>query len=61
VEYAGDAMEIGFNSQYLLEFLSVIHEDNVSFEFKDEQSAGLLRPQSEDGVNYRYVVMPMRI
>jgi DNA polymerase-3 subunit beta len=61
VEYAGDAIEIGFNSQYLLEFLSVIHEDNVSFEFKDEQSAGLLRPQSEDGVNYRYVVMPMRI
>lgn len=61
VDYAGDALEVGFNSQYLTDFLAVISEDKVSFEFKDEQSAGLLRPISEDGVNYRYVVMPMRI
>jgi len=61
VEYAGDVLEVGFNGQYLLEFLSVITEDRVSFEFKDEQSAGLLKPLSEDGINYRYIVMPMRI
>lgn len=61
VEYAGDAIEVGFNGQYLLDFLSVVNEDKISIEFKDEQSAGLMRPANESGLNYRYIVMPMRI
>jgi DNA polymerase III subunit beta len=61
VDYSGAPLEVGFNGQYILDFLSVINEDKVSFEFKDEQSAGLLKPVSEEGVNYRYIVMPMRI
>lgn len=61
VDYRKEAFEIGFNCQYLLDFLSVVTEDKVSFEFKDEQSAGLMRPITSDGYSYRYVVMPMRI
>jgi DNA polymerase-3 subunit beta len=55
-------VEIGFNAQYLLEFLRALSEEKVAFHFKDSQSAGELRPAGE-GVNYeyRYVVMPMRI
>jgi DNA polymerase-3 subunit beta len=62
VEYVGPTVEIGFNAQYLLEFLRVVPESQVSFHFKDAQSAGELRPAGES-VNYsfRYVVMPMRI
>jgi DNA polymerase-3 subunit beta len=61
VEYGGDAMEIGFNGQYLLDFLGVISEEKINIEFKDEQSAGMMRPLGDDGVTYRYIVMPMRI
>ena len=61
--YAGDPMVIGFNSQYLLEFLKVLGDGHVRFEFKDAQTAGQLRPDeaSDSEYKYRYVVMPMRI
>ena len=58
----GPDIEIGFNAQYLLDFLRAISQDQVAFEFKDQKSAGELRPGG-DGIadQYRYVVMPMRI
>lgn len=59
-EYKGDPVAIGFNAQYLLDFLAAAPEAPISFELKDEQSAGQLRPLA-DGLRYRYVVMPMRI
>lgn len=61
--YAGDPMMIGFNSQYLLEFLKVVGAGDVRFEFKDAQTAGQLRPDeaSDSEYRYRYIVMPMRI
>lgn len=61
--YNGDPMVIGFNSQYLLEFLKVVGAGDVRFEFKDAQSAGQLRPDEapDSEYKYRYIVMPMRI
>ena len=61
VDYNGPAVEIGFNAQYLLDFLRAISEDTATFHFKDAQSAGELRPAGEKAPNYRYVIMPMRI
>jgi DNA polymerase-3 subunit beta len=61
VEYGGPTVEIGFNAQYLLEFLRAVTDPRVAFHFKDPQSAGEMRPVSETGAQYRYVVMPMRI
>ena len=60
-EYAGDETEIGFNAAYLQDFLNVLSDGNVSFEFKDGNSQAQLRPASDDGYDYRYVVMPMRL
>jgi DNA polymerase-3 subunit beta len=61
-DYSGPDLEIGFNAQYLLDFLRVIPQDHVAFELKDQKSAGEMRPSGE-GITgqYRYVVMPMRI
>ena len=61
-EYQGPDLEIGFNAQYLLDFLRAISQDHVAFELKDQKSAGELRPAGEGITDqYRYVVMPMRI
>lgn len=63
----GPGLEIGFNAQYILDFLRVVNEDSVEFRFRDPQSAGEMRPAApEDGngngdAAYRYVIMPMRI
>lgn len=62
VEYSGPDVEIGFNAQYLLDFLRSIDQSEVEFRFKDANSAGELRPHAAAaGTVYRYVVMPMRI
>jgi DNA polymerase-3 subunit beta len=60
-EYEGDEMEIGFNAAYLQDFLNVLSDGTVAFEFKDGNSQAQLRPVSDDGYDYRYVVMPMRL
>ena len=63
-QYDGPNLEIGFNAQYLLDFLRVVTQEQVAFHLKDQKSAGELRPAG-DGASasdqYRYVVMPMRI
>lgn len=59
--YQGEPMVIGFNSQYLLEFLQAAESEEVVFCLKDDQSAGELQPQDGEQCRYRYVVMPMRI
>jgi DNA polymerase-3 subunit beta len=60
-EYAGAETDIGFNAEYMLDFLRAVSTEQVSFLFKDAHSAGELRPGGEKPDNYRYVIMPMRI
>src|SRR5262245_18021452 len=60
--YNGEGVTIGFNSQYLLDFLKAADTAEIKLEFKDAQSAGQLRPvDAADNYKYRYIVMPMRI
>jgi DNA polymerase-3 subunit beta len=61
VDYKGEEMEVGFNSQYLLDFLTAVKSENIKFEFKDENSAVLMKPADDDEVKYLYVLMPMKI
>ncbi len=61
VAYDGDTMAIGFNAQYLLDFIKAIGSGEVKLELKDAQSAGQLRPAESEDYKYRYIVMPMRI
>ncbi|MGA2002082.1 MAG: DNA polymerase III subunit beta [Terriglobales bacterium] len=61
VAYDGDTMAIGFNAQYLLDFIKAIGNGEVKLELKDAQSAGQLRPAESEDYKYRYIVMPMRI
>ena len=62
VEYSNPEIEIGFNAQYLLDFLRSVDQSEVEFHFKDSNSAGEFRPHGDvPGTVYRYVVMPMRI
>ncbi|HXY41575.1 MAG TPA: DNA polymerase III subunit beta [Vicinamibacteria bacterium] len=60
VDYAGEGTEIGFNAQYLVDFLQVVGGEQVLLELRDAESQGVLRPAGEAEGEYRYVVMPMR-
>jgi len=61
VEYAGASMQICFNAQYVLDFLSAASTDVVSLELKDEVSQAVMRPVGAEGSDYTYVIMPMRV
>ena len=61
LEYNGDPMAIGFNAQYLTDFIKATGAGDVKLELKDPQSAGQLRPAEGEEYKYRYIVMPMLI
>ncbi len=60
-DYTGEETDIGFNAQYLQEFLNVIGDAKVSFEFRDGNSQAQLHPSENGEYDYKYIVMPMRI
>jgi DNA polymerase III subunit beta len=60
-EYNGEETDIGFNAQYLQEFLNVIGDAKVAFDFKDGNSQAQLKPAENGDYDYKYIVMPMRI
>ena len=59
IDYAGDAIEIGFNVTYLIDALSNMNVDMVKLELQDTNSGALLTVPEQAG--FKYVVMPMRI
>jgi DNA polymerase-3 subunit beta len=61
VDYAGPAMQICFNAQYVLDFLSAVTTDVVALELKDEVSQAVMTPVGGEGYDYTYVIMPMRV
>ena len=61
IDYNGELLAIGFNAQYLLDFLKATGGGEIKLEFKDSQSAGQMRPAEGEEYKYRYIVMPMRI
>jgi DNA polymerase III subunit beta len=59
VGYSGDALDIGFNVNYLLDVLNNVPGATVDCAFGDASSSALLTYGSEK--EFKYVVMPMRI
>lgn len=59
IDYNGDSIEIGFNVTYLIDVLSNMDQEMVKLELSDSNSSALFT--IPENVNFKYVVMPMRI
>ena len=59
VEYASDALDIGFNSRYLLDIAAQIEGDVATLRLADPGSPTLV--QDRDDKSALYVLMPMRV
>jgi DNA polymerase-3 subunit beta len=59
IDYAGDAIEIGFNVTYLIDALANIGAEMVKVELQDANASALITVPGQPG--FKYVVMPMRI
>jgi DNA polymerase III subunit beta len=59
IDYTGDALDIGFNVNYLLDVLLNVKGEQLRFALGDALGSALMMlPESE---KFKYVVMPMRI
>ncbi|MDX8385772.1 MAG: DNA polymerase III subunit beta [Gallionella sp.] len=58
-DYHGEAIDIGFNVNYLMDGLNNINTEMAIFSFGDPNSSILITTPDSD--EFRYVVMPMRI
>jgi len=59
IDYAGDAIEIGFNVTYLIDALMNMSQEMIKVELQDTNSSALFTVPEQAG--FKYVVMPMRI
>src|SRR5687767_2169292 len=59
VKYSGDALDIGFNVNYLLDVLNNVAGGEIECAFGDSASSALISYPAEK--DFKYVVMPMRI
>ncbi|MDH4069297.1 MAG: DNA polymerase III subunit beta [Ignavibacteria bacterium] len=59
--YNGGEMEIGFNAHYVVEMLTHLEAETVSFRFSSPTRAGLLVPDAENGSDVLMLVMPVRL
>ncbi len=59
VDYSADALDIGFNSRYLLDITAQLEGERAELKLADPGSPTLLRDQDASGA--LYVLMPMRV
>ena len=61
-DYAAEALEIGFNSQYLLEVLQNVDGEDTVFEFSSPNRAGVVHPaQAAEGEDLLMLIMPVML
>jgi DNA polymerase-3 subunit beta len=59
--YKGESVGIGFNAQYLLDFLSGLESEEIELDLRDEETQGLLKPRPKGDYLHQYVIMPMKL
>ncbi len=62
--YTGEAMQVAFNPQYLLDGLGALDTPNAVLSFTDPKKPALIVPADAEGQivpGYRYLMMPIRI
>ena len=59
IDYAGDALDVGFNVNYLLDVLNNVIAEAIELRLADSNSSALMT--LPDNERFKYVVMPMRI
>jgi DNA polymerase III subunit beta len=61
-EYTGDAIDIGFNSSYVIDVLSHIDPERVQFHFSSPSRAAIVKPETqEEGEELLMLIMPVRL
>jgi DNA polymerase-3 subunit beta len=61
-EYSGDAMDIGFNTQYVSDILTHVDDDEVLFKLHSPTKACIIEPgKKQEGEDIMLLLMPVRL
>lgn len=60
-EQLGENCSIGLRWRYLLDVLKICEEEKVKIEFRGEAGPATIRLKIDEGTEYLYVVMPLKI
>ena len=62
MEYDGDVVDVGFNVEYIHDFLKNMDSEKVEIKVKDQGSQGIFKvPLDAYEIEYKHVIMPMRL
>jgi DNA polymerase-3 subunit beta len=59
LDYAGEPLTVRFNARYLIDVLTVLEDEFVEMDLRDELSPAIMRPAAS--TDFRSVIMPMRL
>ena len=60
-DYKGDAIEIGYNANYVSDILGKVESEDVVFELSSNVSAGIVYGQNISKEDYLCLIMPLRL
>lgn len=65
IDYPGPDMKVAFNGNFIMDFLAHVDTKNIQINIIDEDSSFIFKPlpdeDTEEAVNFLYVVMPLNL
>ena len=59
IDYSGEPLTVRFNARYLIDVLTVLEDEYIELDLRDELSPAIMRPAAS--MDFRSVIMPMRL
>ena len=61
IDYQGKAVNVGFNGNFVLDFLTHIDCEKITIGLNDSESSFLFKPEDNDRAHFIYIIMPLNI
>jgi len=61
IEYQGKAVNVGFNGNFVLDFLTHNNSEKISIGLNDSESSFLFKPVASGQAHFLYIIMPLNI
>jgi DNA polymerase-3 subunit beta len=61
INYQGKAVNVGFNGNFVLDFLTHNNSEKITIGLNDSESSFLFKPLDSSSANFIYIIMPLNI
>jgi DNA polymerase-3 subunit beta len=61
IDYQGKAVNVGFNGNFVLDFLTHTNSEKITIGLNDSESSFLFKPMDSSSAHFIYIIMPLNI